>query len=210
MKWLRNTFLKGLFLMAPLVVTAYVLYWIGAGAEGLLGGQLRRTIPEEAYIPGMGIAAAIIGIFLFGLLMHFWMLRVIFELGEKLLQKIPVVKTVYGCMQDLMAFFSRPKKGHPEQVVMVTVGDTGLRLMGIVTREDFSELPQGIGTAESVAVYLPMSYQIGGFTTMVPRSAVTRVDMRMNEAMRFAMTAGMSTKSAEDEKKKALASASEE
>jgi uncharacterized membrane protein len=73
----------------------------------------------------------------------------------------------------------------------VTIGDTPLRLIGFITREDFGDLPVGIGGDDAVAVYLPMSYQIGGFTTMVPRSAVQPVDMSIEQAMRFAVTAGM-------------------
>jgi uncharacterized membrane protein len=80
------------------------------------------------------------------------------------------------------------------QVVMVQIGDSRARVLGLVTREDFSDLPPGIGAKDSVAVYVPMSYQLGGFTTIVPRSAIQPVNMTMEEAMRFAVTAGLSKK----------------
>jgi uncharacterized membrane protein len=91
-----------------------------------------------------------------------------------------------------MGFFSSSDKKPMRRAVMVTVGNTSLRLIGFITREDFGDLPAGIGGDGNVAVYLPMSYQIGGFTTMVPRSAVQPIDMSIEQAMRFAVTAGMS------------------
>ena len=66
---------------------------------------------------------------------------------------------------------------------MVTIGDDQTSLMGLMTRDDFSDLPEGIGDDETVAVYLPMSYQLGGFTVMVPKSKVRPVDMKVDQAM---------------------------
>jgi uncharacterized membrane protein len=77
------------------------------------------------------------------------------------------------------------------QVVMVTVGQPSVRLLGFVTREDFSDCPEGMGGEDKVAVYLPMSYQIGGYTVNVPRSCVEPIDMSFQDAMRYALTAGM-------------------
>ena len=80
-------------------------------------------------------------------------------------------------------------------MVMVTLGDTGLEIMGFITRSDFRDLPAGIGAQDSVAVYLPLSYQIGGHTVILPRTAVRAVNMSIKEAMRFVLTAGITMKS---------------
>ena len=64
---------------------------------------------------------------------------------------------------------------------------------GFVTRRDFSALPPNLGDEHTIAVYLPMSYQVGGYTLMLPRDAVEPLDMSVDEAMRYALTAGMST-----------------
>jgi uncharacterized membrane protein len=66
-----------------------------------------------------------------------------------------------------------------------------MRLLGFITRSDFSDLPPGVGKEGEVAVYLPMSYQVGGYTILVPRSRVTAVDMSREEALRFLLTAGI-------------------
>ncbi len=77
------------------------------------------------------------------------------------------------------------------QVVMVELPGFGMRLLGFVSRRDFSDLPAGIGAEGDVAVYLPMSYQIGGYTIFLPRSRVQPVDLSREMAMKFILTAGL-------------------
>ena len=66
-------------------------------------------------------------------------------------------------------------------------------MLGGLTRNDFSDLPPGVGFEGEVAVYLPMSYQVGGYTVMVPRASINPVQMSREEAMRFVLTAGLKT-----------------
>ena len=192
MKMVTRMFLKGLAAVLPITVTLYVLYWLGSTAESLLGRGLKMLIPGSLYWPGMGVAAGLVLVFVIGVLMKAWLFRKVFRWGERLVERIPLVKALYGSVRDLMGFFSGSDKKAMRKAVMVTAGNPSLRLIGFITREDFSDLPAGIGDDDTVAVYLPMSYQIGGFTTMVPRSAVQPIDMSVEQAMRFAVTAGMS------------------
>ena len=79
------------------------------------------------------------------------------------------------------------------QVVLVQMPNLPVRMLGFVTLDDLEGA--GLPTVEgvdSVAVYLPMSYQIGGYTVLLPRSYLTPLDMGMEEAMRFLITAGLS------------------
>jgi uncharacterized membrane protein len=68
-------------------------------------------------------------------------------------------------------------------------------VLGFVTRADFADAPAGLARADEVAVYLPMSYQVGGYTVFVPKSACTAVDMSREDAMKFILTAGLKTAS---------------
>ena len=70
-----------------------------------------------------------------------------------------------------------------------------MRVLGFITRADFSDAPAGIARTDEVAVYLPMSYQIGGYTVFVPKSACTPVEMSREEAMKFILTAGLKSAS---------------
>lgn len=193
MKKLSGIFLTGLVAILPTAITLYLLYWIGSSAEALLGGLLERVLPAGIYITGMGVISGILLIFLLGLLLNAYLIRRLWTLGEQLMTRIPLVKTIFSASQDLMGFFSPSGQRDLNQVVMVPVGDTGYRLMGFVTRQDFSGLPAGVADEGMVAVYTPFSYQIGGYTLMVPRSKLTPVNMKVEEAMRFALTAGVST-----------------
>ena len=75
------------------------------------------------------------------------------------------------------------------QVVAVTLPGN-MRLLGFVTRTEFEDVP-GLARPDEVAVYLPMSYQVGGFTVFMPRSAIAPVQMSREDAMKFILTAGL-------------------
>ena len=79
------------------------------------------------------------------------------------------------------------------QVVSVKLPGTDWRLLGFVTRAEFDDLPAGIGAAGEIAVYLPMSYQVGGYTAIVPRDSARPVEMSREDAMKFILTAGLKT-----------------
>ncbi len=192
MKSISRTFLSGLGATIPIVITLYILYWLGSSAEAVLGGMIRLVLPPGVYRPGMGVGIGLVLIFLVGLFLQAWIFRRVFSWGEALLERVPLVKTLYGSVRDLMNFFSGSSAGRFNQVVSVALPGSDLRLMGLVTRDRVDEVAPGLAPADSVAVYFPMSYQIGGYTAFVPRSALTPVDLSINAAMRFAVTAGMS------------------
>ena len=196
MRKIGKLFLQGLIAILPIALTIYILYWFAVTAEALLGGFLKLFIPEKYYVAGMAVVAGFAIILAIGLLLRLWLFRELFSWGEKTLEKLPLVKTLYGSIRDLMSFFDTSKKKDFNKVVMVTIAGTDTRLIGLVTREDFENLPSGIDdkSSESMAVYLPMSYQMGGFTVFVPKKNVTPVDMSIEEAMRFALTAAVSIK----------------
>jgi len=177
----------------PPAVTVYVLYWLGRSAESILGGLLRTIFPDDKYIPGMGMLFGFILILLCGILLRAWFVRRLFVWTDRLMESVPLVKSLYGAVKDLMRFFDPSKEEEFDNVVMVSVPGTSLRLMGFVTRQDFTGMPAGIARKDTLAVYFPMSYQLGGFTVMVPKSQVQPVELSVEEAMRFCLTAGVST-----------------
>ncbi len=195
MKKVGTLFLQGLLAIAPIALTVYVLYWLAVSAESVLGKGITYVIREDHYVPGMGVAAGFLLTLGVGVLLRLWLFRKVFNLAELILQRIPGIKSIYGSIRDLVGFFDSTKQKEFDKTVMVTVGDPQVRLMGLVTREDFSDLPAGIGDEQTVAVYLPMSYQLGGFTVMVPKSKIQAVDMKVDQTLQFLLTAGVSSKS---------------
>lgn len=193
MRYFSKTFFKGLATVLPIAITLYLIYWLADLAESFFGALIGAMLP--IYFPGLGILLAIAAVFGVGFLMQAYVVQRLFQWGESVMHRIPLVKTIYTSVQDLMDFVSRSSENETSQVVTVRVslGDTNARLLGFVTREDFENLPEGIAGEGDIAVYMPMSYQIGGYTLILPRKHVQPIDLSMDQAMRFAITAGMST-----------------
>jgi len=191
LKSISKTFLTGLITLLPVVLTIYLLYWLVVTAESALGSVIRLVLPENLYWPGMGSIAGLVIVFLVGLLMHAYFVRRLFAWGEQILYHLPLVKSVYGAIRDFFNYFSPDKKNEFEQVVAVSIGDTGMQVIGFVTQAVPESLPEDLWEEDSILVYLPLSYMIGGYAVLMPRSAVRPLDMSMEEAMRFTLTAGV-------------------
>lgn len=197
MKRIGKIMFQGLVAMLPAILTVYILYWLVRTAESMLGGVFKVLLPEGWYIPGMGLLGGLAIIFLVGLALNAFLVRKLFGLSERMMNRIPVVKILYGSLKDFVGFFAAKSDSRFDQVVTIDLefGGKPVRMLGLVTRSDFSNLPPGIGDEGEVAVYLPMSYQIGGFTVIVPRSAVKRVAISTHRAMGFILTGGMAVDS---------------
>lgn len=192
MKTLGRILLKGLLTILPISLTLYFVYWLGVTAETLLSGPLKWLLPAEFYRPGMGLIAGFLLLILIGLLVNAYIVRRLFDLGESLLLRVPVVKTVFAALRDLTGLMRVGGSGGDlQRVVMVDFGPG--RVIGFVTQENAS-LP-GLGTDEAlVAVYLPMSYQIGGYTLYLPRERIAPTDLSVEAAMRIVLTGGLQNK----------------
>jgi uncharacterized membrane protein len=195
MKRLSRIFIAGIATILPAVATFYLLFWLASGAEDILGRLIRILLPGHLYRPGMGVLAGLVLVLAIGVMMQVLVVRRIFNWGEQALFRVPLVKSIYGSIRDLINFVSHPGRegSGGSQVVIVTLGGTGIEVMGLLTRCDFSDMPSEVAGPDTVAVYLPLSYQIGGHTVLVPRSAVRLVQMSTDRAMRFMITGGMST-----------------
>jgi uncharacterized membrane protein len=175
----------------PVVLTIYLLYWMTVSAESVLGSMIRSIFPEVLYWPGIGVIATLAVAFVVGLLMHAYVVQQLFARSEQILYRMPLIKSVYKAIRDFFQYFSPTAKKEFEQVVAVSIGDTGMKVIGFVTQAVPERLPEGFREEDSVLVYLPLSYMIGGYAVLVPRSAVRPLDMNMEEAMRFTLTAGV-------------------
>jgi len=191
---LGRIFLTGLLTVIPAVATIYLMVWLIGAVDRMFGKPLRWLMPDETYLAGMGIVVAIAIVFGVGVLMHAVLFRQIFRKAEEAMLALPLVRSVYSALKDLIGLFRND--GPAMQVVSVTFPGTSWKLLGFVTRAEFTDLPQGIGTASEVAVYLPMSYQVGGYTVILPREAIRPVEMSREEAMKFILTAGLKTAAA--------------
>jgi len=190
-KSISKILITGFITLLPVVLTIYLLYWLAVSSEHVMGNALKLVLPDTIYFPGLGMIAGLVVVFIVGLMMNAYMVRQLFALGEQLLYRLPLIKTVYRAFRDFFDFFS-PKKEQFGQVVAVTVN--GMELVGFITQENPQRLPESFRGRDSVLVYLPMSYMVGGYTVLVPRSDLRTLKMSKEEAMRFVLTAGITGK----------------
>jgi uncharacterized membrane protein len=190
MKQLWNLVLKGLAALLPIGVTIYVVIWLATSVEAMLRDVITLVLPQRHYWPGLGLLIAFLLLLGAGLIVNAYMVRWFLSLWEQFLERIPLVKTVYGALRDLMKFLpGEGKRRDLQRVVLATFGEA--HVIGFVTRETVPELAIGSG-AHIVAVYFPMSYQIGGYTLYMPRERLKPLDITVEEGMRLVLTGGIS------------------
>ena len=188
---LWNAMVRGLVVVLPMALTAWLLWWLGTSVESLLHQAIILFVPEDEYRPGMGIVAAVLLLIAAGTLVNAFIVRRVLAAWERLMDRIPIVKSVYGAVRDFVQML--PASGERRElrrVVLVRFGDAAA--IGFVTRDDAAELGLGPAGDGAVAVYFPMSYQIGGYTLLVPRARVEPLDLPIESAMRMVLTGGMS------------------
>lgn len=191
LRFISRNVITGLVTLLPVILTLYLLYWLAVSSEAVLSRVIKLALPDAMYWPGMGLIASLAVVFVVGLLMHTYVVQRVFGLGEKLLYRTPFVKSIYRAIRDLFDYFSPTSKKEFKQVVSVEIGGTGMRLIGFVTQTIPENLPKEFREEDNILIYLPLSYMIGGYAVLAPRSAVRPLDMSMEEAMRFTLTAGV-------------------
>jgi uncharacterized membrane protein len=191
MRRLWNTFLKGLAAVLPLVLTLYLVGWLGTKAEDILGGWLRALLPARLYWPGMGLLVSFLLVLLAGFIVDAYIVRRMFRFGEDLLARIPIVKSIFGAMKDLARFLPAGNKRRDlKRVVLWRFGSA--QLIGFVTEENINPRVFATPSADIVAVYFPMSYQIGGYTLYLPKHELEETRLTVEEAMRLVLIGGVS------------------
>jgi uncharacterized membrane protein len=196
MRRLWNTFLKGLVAVLPVALTVYVVYWLGRTAETILSGPLRLLLPADHYWPGLGLLVGFLLVLLAGVMVDAYVVRRFLRLGESVLARIPVVKTIFGALKDVTRFL--PASGKARDLKRVVCWQFGAaRLIGFVTEEHVSPRLFGAEAAELVAVYFPMSYQIGGYTLYLHKDQLQETDLSVEEAMRLVLIGGVTSHDAQ-------------
>lgn len=183
-------FFRGLFTLLPLFISIYVVLWIFRVADTVTSKVLLVFWPEFLYFPGLGALIGILFISFFGMLIAHPAVEKAFSLIEGPFKLIPVVKTVYNSIKDFTQYFSSSGNKKSQQVVIAKMPGSDIEMVGLMTRENMNGMPQEFSKdGDKVAVYFPMSYQLGGYTVFIPRSWVRPTDMKVEFAIRSALTA---------------------
>lgn len=190
MRKIWNTVLKGLVAILPLGLTVYVVYWLAVSAERLFSRLIKLVVPEPYYWPGLGLLAGVVLLYFTGLAVNAYVVSRALRVSDRLFARIPVVKTIYLAIRDFTRFF--PSSGQASdlrRVVLVPFGPG--KVIGFVTAESGDMLRRSTPGEDAIAVYLPMSYMVGGYTVFLPRDLVEPTSLSVEEGMRIALMGGV-------------------
>ncbi|SMQ82232.1 Uncharacterized membrane protein [Bacillus sp. OV166] len=191
MKGILKNFINGILTIVPIILVIYVIYKTFLFLDGLLGNTLKPYLKED-YIPGIGLLTTIILITVLGWLSTKYISGKIIRLIDILLDKIPVVKTIYSVIKDTVQSFLGEKKSF-SKVALVVIPGTEMRSLGFITSEQLEEFYSPL--KDHVAVYIPQTFQVAGFTFLLPKEQVEIIDVKPEEAMKFILSGGMTSSS---------------
>jgi uncharacterized membrane protein len=178
MKTFVGYFARGCLTIIPLAATIYLVWAFIRAMDDLLGIS----------IPGLGLVVAVAVITLVGFLVSNVVGRQIYELFDKLMERLPVVKLLYKSIRDLLETFAGDEKTTGQPVSVRLSPQSEHRVMGLLTRDDLT----AIGMPDHVAVYLPQAYNIGGQVLAIRRDQVELLDVSSAEMLTFMMSGGAS------------------
>lgn len=177
-KRLLNYFFRGLLLVAPITIILYIIY--------LLFVFLDELIPVN--IPGLGLVILLVGITVLGYLGSVFITDPIKRRANKILDRVPLLKTMYTAINDLLSAFVGEKRSFSRPVLVKLNRESDIEKPGFVTNEDLGRLSKGTG---KVAVYLPHSYNFSGNVFIVPVENVTPIQATTAEVMKFIVSGGV-------------------
>jgi uncharacterized membrane protein len=180
MKKISQYFLHGLLLLVPAVATIYVVFLIFVKIDGIFP----FAVPGAGFLLTIGL---IIGV---GFVASNLLASQMFLLVDRLFARLPLVAMIYTSIRDLVHAFVGDKKSFTRPVQVAVDTENRVRVLGFVTREDLATL----GMAESVAVYLPQSYNFAGNLLIVHSSRVTPVNADPGEVMKLIVSGGVSAR----------------
>ena len=179
MKRLSQYFLRGLLFLVPLVVTLYVIYWVFIRIDGVL------NLP----VPGLGFIVTIVFITLVGFGASNFLTRNLVQLVDRIFARLPLVKMIYTAIKDLVNAFVGDKKSFNKPVQVVIDRESNLRVIGFATRESLDS----IGIKDSMAVYLPQSYNFAGNLIIVNREQIIPMSADPGDVMKLIVSGGVSS-----------------
>ena len=186
MQWLRRSFIAGFFVTVPLVISVAALVWIFGIIDGFTAPLAARVLDRE--IPGLGIVITLLVVLAIGAVTTNVIGRRIVTRAESWLMRVPVFRTVYAPVKQLVVAFSPDNEYGFKRVVMVEDPHRGT-IMGFLTKE--FDIDRGRGPESFVAVYVPTNHLYLGDIAIYPRGRAFFPELSVEEGIRIFLTGGM-------------------
>ncbi len=185
MKKLFNYLIQGLVYIAPLGITAYIVYASFTLIDGLSQKLLTRFFDVE--IPGLGFLSLIVFLIFVGFLGRTIIARPLKRIFNGIIDRIPLLNFIYSAFNDLFSAFAGKEKKFDHPVIVRVNLHSDLEKLGFVTEENLDL----IGENDKVAVYFPHSYNFSGEMFIVPKTHIRSLDVNSGEMMKFIVSAGL-------------------
>jgi uncharacterized membrane protein len=185
MPWLRRTFIAGFFVTVPLFITVTALIWIFGVVDGLTAPIYERMLGRS--VPGLGILTTAILILIAGIIGTNVIGKQVLNRFESYLLKVPLFRTIYAPVRQLVAAFSPDNESGFKQVVMLE-GKQGY-VLGFLTKE--FTVDRGKGSQTLLAVYVPTNHLYLGDVIICDRESAAFPDISVEEGIRIFLTGGM-------------------
>lgn len=176
-KQLLSSFFRGLLLVAPLALTAYVLYTALGFVDSL--------VPVK--IPGLGIVLVLSGITLIGALSQTLVINPLVSQVEKIINRVPLAALIYSSVKDLLSAFVGDKRKFEQPVLVEMIPGSGIMRIGFITQPSVIQSDD----IELTAVYFPDSYNISGEVALIPSGRLTPLQWKSADAMKFVLSGGV-------------------
>ena len=186
MGWLRRSFLTGLVVTVPLFITVVTLVWTFRFIDGVARPLSMGVLGRE--VPGLGVLITGAFILFVGAVATNVLGRRVLQRGEQWLLGVPLFKTVYAPVKQLVAAFSPDSESGFKKVVIVDDARRGM-VIGFLTREFTIE--RGAGAEPMVAVYVPTNHLYLGDVMVYPRGQVLFPELSVEDGIRIFLTGGM-------------------
>lgn len=193
---LRNYFLTGIVITAPIAITVF----LGWRFISYLDRQTAVLIPAkynpENYlpfaVPGIGLVIAILGLMLIGALTANFLGRYLLEFGERIVNRMPVVRSVYSALKQIFETAVSNSSSSFRQVVMVEYPRPGIWAIAFVTATTSGEIGRRFEGRDMINVFLPTTPNpTSGFLLFVPKDDAVYLDMSVEEGIKLVISAGM-------------------
>ncbi len=199
-KRLRNYFLTGLVIAAPISITVYLTWSLIKWIDGWVKPVIPREYSPDSYlpfsVPGFGVLVAVIALTLLGFLTANFVGRTLVGLGESLVGRTPLVRNLYGALKQLFETVLSSKGKSFHKTALMEFPYKGVYAIVFIATETRGEIRHRIDQTgeEWVTVFLPPSpAPTAGFMLFVKRSELIELDMTVEEAAKVVLSAGLVT-----------------
>ena len=188
---IRNYFIAGIVVLIPIGITLYLTLFIIEISSKILPKGINPNYYLPYDIPGLEILISILIITFIGWLSLSFIGKKFLSLFENLLQKIPILRTIYSAINQMTETFTK-SEGSKKNVVLVEYPRKGTWAVGFATRDNTGEISNKT-KKKLVNVFVPTTPNpTSGFLLMFPKDEVIYLDLSFEEASRFIVSAGTS------------------